>query len=104
MQNHTYKLEEMLQDTTSRDALENIAMKEGEIPSHIAPQPNTYFKDTDRTTEDDNYPWLDRDYKRLNMKTEITECKVNLKGLRFTKEQKVKPHDLIKEHCDAVSL
>ena len=52
LQNHAYIQEGMLHDTLSPGWLQNFVKKEGEMPSHVAPQTDTYVGDTNKTTED----------------------------------------------------
>ena len=71
----------------------------------IAPRTKTYVDDTNKTTQDDKYPWLDADDRRQNMTDRLTFVwKFNLKDSRFKIEQRVKIYDFIDEHCDLFSL
>ena len=56
----------MLHDTLSPESLQKVDMKEGEIPLPISPRTDTYINDTNKTTEDDKYPWLDIKNQEIN--------------------------------------
>ena len=55
MQNYTCMPQGMLHDTLSQEFLQNIIVKEREIPPHIAPRTNAYIDDTNKTTAGDKY-------------------------------------------------
>ena len=85
------------QDTLSSGSLPNIVMKEGENTTQHSPMNQLLCQWTNKTKNDDRYPWLERDDMRSLWQIE-KGWKVTLKDSRSMKEQKAKVNDLIKEH------
>ena len=42
-----------------------VDMQEGEMPPFIAVRTDTYVDDTNKNTKDNQYPWLDKDDKKM---------------------------------------
>ena len=71
----------MLHNTFSPESLQQIGMKEGEIPPHTAPKTDTHISDTNKIMKNDNYPWLYADNKRPHMTERSLNRKLILKDL-----------------------
>ena len=105
MQNHTVMPYGTLYITLSIKAMQTALHYEGDTPSHLATRSCTYISDTNNTTKDDKYLWLNKEHKRPNMTDrEIIHWKLNFKEYKLTKKVKVKVYDLIEEHHEAFSI
>ena len=60
-------LEGMLHDKLSQELLQNIVLKEGDIPLNRSSQMYVYVNYTNKTTDDTRYTWLNRGDKRKNI-------------------------------------
>ena len=56
----------MLHYMLSPETLKKKQTEKGDIPPHITVQTDTYVDDTNTTTIDDQYQWLDKDDQRIN--------------------------------------
>ena len=50
-----------LHDTVSPEALQITSLTDGDTPPHLKQRLDSYIIDTNKTTKDVGYPWLNKD-------------------------------------------
>ena len=72
---------------------------------HIATRTEIPINDTNKSTPDDKYPWLDPDDPRRNMTDkEILQMKLNVKDLILNKKEKEEFLTKVEQFTDVFSL
>ena len=60
-----------------------IVDMKGEIPPNKTPRTDNYISDTNNTSEDDKYPWLDTADKKWNMTNRSFNVILTLKSIQW---------------------